>query len=588
MTRKTRISIFSAVVFLALGIATAAFAYTNTGPLYDSAYSPQIWNYGTGVGGVSGTTPADSLTIPTALYPGFEESALRDMGTCLECNLWTASPASLAWISTNSYGSLKATLGISNRFFSISGNLGSAVTNTSVSGEVLCGSTVEWTLANPACANATVSYNSNGYIQEGLPPGTLTTNYATFGVQYTSACATSITGSGVQFASDVAMNPSDASGAVSGKLACVSDFWTAWHTTVGFPTSGTFQYGSLLYHIFHMSTADCKNNEALAWGGTASAQAGLNCYIAYAVHNDLQGALEHTPGVPFTTQTASGIYTASPALTSSPNETFVNRVRSFVDGQADQYTQEWNCLLNPAYVSCPTTVPPPPPGGGGGDCINVPQPLDGELFNDYVARLRADGYSASSQTVIRLDDPFWSLYTPGSPVTLLAPYGVTGMAVLGGGITFMMYNNPAGTKKNWPATPPAFCPSTTEIDVYTAPASSTGGGGGGGVGSIDFSPITSISYGSAFPFGILTYINGIFVAGNCDSEVTCNTPPHFTITPPGGTPIFVDLTSTTWDSTYRAPVFDVIKFLIIACATWWFCWKIVGIGGGSEGGDEEE
>lgn len=589
--RKGSALFVAIIAALAIGVA-AALAYSHSGPLYDGAYGPQLWNYGTGIGIVSGNSTADSVNVPGIYAGAFEESALRDLGSSLEGEQFTTGPASLAWISTDSYGSLKIATGISNRFFVVSGNLGSPVANSSLQGEALCGDATPlislWT--NPACLGVSYGYNYSSYGQWGLPAGTTgSVNYAALTFQYTSSCSTSLGGF---VASDVIINPADIPSAAVGtaRATCVQAVWNAYQSFGG-TTSGTFTYGAITYSVFHLTGtgagpgSDCLHAENYAWlGSSLGSSGGTGCYIAYALHPALQSALEHVTPVAFTSQTALQTRTISPSLTTTPVAANLARVRSLIDGMSQSYTDEWNCLLEPGSIyTCPATNNGP--GVTGSNCVDVPKPLVGEDYNSYVQRLQDDGFTGSTY---RVDDAAWSGYPPTSAAGILAPYTVTGVSVLGGS-SYMLYDPTTGNRKSWPSVPPSFCATTVEIDVTTVPSSSTGTGPSSSPGSIDFSPLTSISYGTKFPFGIYSWIDGTLnpTTPSCTGGhlADCGNAPNFTITKPGGGSVFVDFSSHDWEFTYRPIVFGVIEFLMTVAAIWFLAWRVIGIGSGS--GDDE-
>lgn len=126
--------------------------------------------------------------------------------------------------------------------------------------------------------------------------------------------------------------------------------------------------------------------------------------------------------------------------------------------------------------------------------IYLPQPLPGELYQDYLDRLAARTWTGAITTT---DDPM--SYPANSPAAQLAPGSVTSVTV--SGTTVALYDPATGAPVPWPEPPPKVATATTPISVEKVPASWSGSGG---VPAVTV-PSLSASPCDKFPFGVFCW-----------------------------------------------------------------------------------
>lgn len=120
------------------------------------------------------------------------------------------------------------------------------------------------------------------------------------------------------------------------------------------------------------------------------------------------------------------------------------------------------------------------------------------------------------------------------------------------------------------------------IDPNTGKPIGTGTGSGGSCncGNVDFSPITTLDYGSNFPFGVFTWASDVLGAASGTAG-----PISFDLSLPGGGTQTVTLGSTAWESTWRPIIFPIIEFFVTLGAIWVLAFRALGI---DHGGVDEE
>jgi hypothetical protein len=103
------------------------------------------------------------------------------------------------------------------------------------------------------------------------------------------------------------------------------------------------------------------------------------------------------------------------------------------------------------------------------------------------------------------------------------------------------------------------------------------GPGGCNCGQIEF---PNVALGTAFPFGIFVWLNGIY-----DGFTEASSCPTVAIHKPGvlgGGDQDLVLCSTDWETTYRPIVFPILEFLMTLAAIWFLAFKVIGLGGGDD------
>ena len=206
------------------------------------------------------------------------------------------------------------------------------------------------------------------------------------------------------------------------------------------------------------------------------------------------------------------------------------------------------------------------------------QPLPNETYIEYYRRLVNEGYLGT--------------YTNSVESVALPGYGPTA-------ITRVTFNDGYGNTQtldplNWPTTNPSLSPNvaiavrenpSTAAPAPTSPGTTPTGvlqvqdtstGPGNNVGSIDWTPIESINFGSKFPFGIPGYVNSFF-----STVPTGSSCPTLSIGKPsalGGGTIDIPFCSTEWETTYRSPIFLVLEALMTLAGVTWLAQKITGSG----------
>ncbi len=155
----------------------------------------------------------------------------------------------------------------------------------------------------------------------------------------------------------------------------------------------------------------------------------------------------------------------------------------------------------------------------------LPRPNVGETYPDYTQRLRDEGWLGT----LTLSDDATS-YTAGSPAAQLAGGAVTGVTV--GTSTADRFSIPAGLP-GWPDNPPTVSAADTPITVRKIPGTPADSASSCPctVRPIDLSPLTGLSLGTKFPFGVfgwLTSAVGTFDVSPVTPEV--DWPVHLGVT----------------------------------------------------------
>jgi hypothetical protein len=184
----------------------------------------------------------------------------------------------------------------------------------------------------------------------------------------------------------------------------------------------------------------------------------------------------------------------------------------------------------------------------------IPSPQPYETGTEYQTRLAGQGIPYTTNVLTTVATPVTIgpnevASTVPKPGTLIDPTVTT--------VTINVGNPAAPYPNNDPNGP----------GVVTGP-------GGCNCGQIVF-PVVAL--GSAFPFGIFTWLNGIYSgftgAASCPTVIV-----HKPSVLGGGDQNLV-LCSTDWETTYRPIVFPILEFLMTLAALWFVAFKVVGLGG---------
>jgi hypothetical protein len=192
----------------------------------------------------------------------------------------------------------------------------------------------------------------------------------------------------------------------------------------------------------------------------------------------------------------------------------------------------------------------------------LPRPDLSENYNDYLDRLRADGWVGSA-----IIDGVES----GTGLGSYGPNSITRIHLAALGVD----QDPA----SWPLVPPVMSSNTLDVHIRINPGTAPPlpSSGACSCPPLSLTPLTTIDYGSRFPFGLPSWFAAAY-------------------TGIGSTPFTLDQTvsghtfnetlgGTEWETTYRPRVFLIAEFCltilaIVAVGKW-------GIGiGNNDNGDE--
>jgi hypothetical protein len=384
----------------------------------------------------------------------------------------------------------------------------------------------------------------------------------------------------------MAYDPALVTGVSGTPLTCLNDIWTAHNAYAGPQTKTTVP-----------------NNFCTAAGtGTTNGLFGIAnshytgpCYVMIWTQVAMDNALIQSAPATFTNQAVDAGPTAmSPAPKGSASSTQLATARSDITGSADpSLPQEVNCLLAPADYVCPSGA-----GVGDGAVVSpgtlpstsfvLPQPTPDDTYITYTERLRALGYLGS----VNVTDDAMSEYPSATYGARLLPKSLTTIQI-GTATLIPLYDQSTGLQVAWPTAPGLVTPGVTTSVALRAvpngydptahgatPATETGAGAtpGGGSGCncppLDFSPITSTSFGTHFPFGVLTWFTSFF-----SGVPSSGTHISFDLTKPsGGTPYHISFANNDWTSTYRPIIWPIIEFGFIFAAAAFLAYRILGMG----------
>jgi hypothetical protein len=190
---------------------------------------------------------------------------------------------------------------------------------------------------------------------------------------------------------------------------------------------------------------------------------------------------------------------------------------------AQEATEPFNDQCGQAFINWwmePGNYPIPSPGcftepepapGPGAALIELLQPLVGETYANYLARLQAQGYVGTA-TRTHLSE------SAGDPA--MGPNGIARLRVQSRTGTVNVYRPSA-----WPSTGVEIS-ADSDLDIATNPDSYTEGGttpgtplppvgGGGGTcdgymtAAVDLTPLTQLNFGNKFPFGLFGWFADI-------------------------------------------------------------------------------
>lgn len=244
--------------------------------------------------------------------------------------------------------------------------------------------------------------------------------------------------------------------------------------------------------------------------------------------------------------------------------------------------------------------------GGGSTFVpqQLPAPSEGETPATYVDQLHGLGWNGTATVVdATAYEAALLTATPGCPSGCDYLNQPTGTAIgVGVGATpteFDVYSNVNGAYSP-PLTMPYLSSATMAVKIWEKPASTSFAAGSGttAYGKIDFSPISSIDFGSHFPFGVVAWVHNTFDTVNTNTGPRDSCPSiTFPLIFAGGTVNKVlDFCSTgahvvgetasgpNFVSTYRGWIWPLLEALMTVAAVVWLGMQVIGW---SRGGSDE-
>lgn len=215
--------------------------------------------------------------------------------------------------------------------------------------------------------------------------------------------------------------------------------------------------------------------------------------------------------------------------------------------------------------------------GAGLLTFDLLKPEPNETYSDYVTRLQSAGYLGTATYITEPTD------LPG-----YGPDAVTRVKYTASGTTHVL------DPLSWPATNPSLASDialTVRHNSSTATPAPTDGGTGSlwtpstaTPGDLNFTPLTSLSFGCKFPYGVFCYaatVNGWFDTSAIAPEFNFSIPkPHL----PGSTAstLSYDVNMNSFDS-YMSLIRDIESVVLWIGAVWMFCTRILGLQFGDPG-----
>lgn len=234
--------------------------------------------------------------------------------------------------------------------------------------------------------------------------------------------------------------------------------------------------------------------------------------------------------------------------------------------------QTFSVTVNPATAEMPMTLP---------------KPYTYEKYADYISRLQAGGWVGTASPVVLSEadtDPccgpdgvpklVLQLNGTGSPQVVQTGAWPTTSPSIKRGVSITVYRNPtdAPTAPPNPSDPPNPDPGGVPAPIPPPVDCSTC--------AIDWTPIEAINYGNKFPFGFFTWIGNFF-----SSIPTSGSCPNLSIGKPsalGGGTLDISFCSSTWESTWRTPVFLILEALMTLAGVVFLAQRILGFGSDDE------
>lgn len=355
------------------------------------------------------------------------------------------------------------------------------------------------------------------------------------------------------------------------------------------------------------------------------------------LENFVQGPLQK-----FTTQTAGVVTTdtiTAPSVYTSANQ--AQQIRCQMDSTctappssntvdspypSPATSDEFDCIVSPADYDCPSgqadhitgghiksgsititgtvpiTVSGTIPVTATSFPMQMPVPDAGETPAQYTDKLHSLGWAGTANVI---GDTAYEtgLLLAGTCASANCDYanqpdntinGVTSPA--GGTVSHTFDSN---GQYNPPLVMPTISTASSSVDIYVKPdpsqfeqTSSTAQ-----YGKIDWSPITSISYGSHFPFGVIAWVQNTFdtVDTNLGPRDSCPSIPfpYESGTGAGTTTFTVPFCSTAtvntlpgganFITTYRVWIYPLLEALMTLAAVVWLGMQVIGMGKGDSG-----
>lgn len=242
-----------------------------------------------------------------------------------------------------------------------------------------------------------------------------------------------------------------------------------------------------------------------------------------------------------------------------------------------------NYLAQPEfYPWVPGCVEAAPSAEPEAQTLTLLRPLSTETYTDYITRLQAAGWVGTA-TLVELD--------PFDPS--IGPEAVSKVGITGGSGTWRRSLWPAEwprvaldaplTIYHNPSTAPEVAPDPT--DEENPPGGGTVFDPGGCepwlTAEPDFSPLTGLSFGDKFPFGLFSWVSGVLgafnVAPDAPSWSIDVTVPATAVSPATDLGDFtVDLGDVGIDG-YMSTIRTVLSFVLWIGAVWYFATALLGI-----------
>jgi hypothetical protein len=223
-----------------------------------------------------------------------------------------------------------------------------------------------------------------------------------------------------------------------------------------------------------------------------------------------------------------------------------------------------------------------------GAMVTAPSPAKVDLAKDLDPAYEGEGFTlpqpSPNETSADWEAGLDPLYT--GTITEVDLTDATGVPEMGPSAVARIQLTPSNTvydPLNWPSGGVGIV-YAQNMTVYVNPSDyapvSTATQGNCESCAIDWGPISSISFGTKFPFGLFSWVNSLF--GSIPDSGTC---PTLSIAKPsaiGGGTQDISFCSSLWEDTWRPIVFSFLEAFMTAAGIIFLAKKILGYGGSDE------